>query len=167
MRAIVDASPLIYLSKLGILEMLNQVFESVTTTEVVKNEVLVPSGEYTLLVKSFNSWLITKENVNKEIEQDLINSLKIHSGEASVLALAMQEKQTNQDMVVVIDDLVEREIAKTLEIPIVGTLGIILMMKKREKITSKKAKELLIKLITDTPFRISAKLYQKVLDQVE
>ncbi len=147
--------------------MLKQVFESVMTTESVKKEVLVPSEEYTILVKSFNNWLITKENDNKELEQDLINSLKIHAGEASILALAIQEKQTNQDMVVVIDDLVGREIAKTLEIPLVGTLGNILLLKKRKVITSNKAKDLLIKLITDTPFRISAKLYQKVLDQLE
>ena len=86
--AIVNASPLIYLSKIGLLELLTKIFKQVITSAVVKREVLIESEpEFTILSEAFNSWLIIKKPEDKELVTKLL-ATQIHRGEADVIAIA-------------------------------------------------------------------------------
>ena len=60
-----------------------------------------------------------------------------------------------------------REIARTLEIKITGTLGVILKILNSELATKKECKEYLRILIENTSFRISAELYSRILQEIE
>jgi len=66
----------------------------------------------------------------------------------------------------VIDDLTAREIARTLELKVTGTLGIILKALKGGIINKAQSKEFLNTLVKDTSFRISTNLYIKVLEVI-
>lgn len=58
---------------------------------------------------------------------DIILQWGLGKGESSVLSLAY----SNPEMEIIIDDLLARKCASLLKIPVRGTLGIILVLKKR------------------------------------
>ncbi|MHA1251580.1 MAG: DUF3368 domain-containing protein [Promethearchaeota archaeon] len=168
MIAIINASPLIYLGKIGALEYLPKIFEKCITTKEVKREVLNKreAPEYPILEKCFKDWIEVKNPSN----QDLIKKLEetmIHYGEASIIALAKELKEQEKENIIIIDDLAAREIARTLNLEITGTIGIIIKILKLNLINSEKAKEYINFLVERTSFRISISLYIKVLDKID
>ena len=58
MIAVINASPLIYLSKLGMIEVLPQLFTRIITTTTVKQEVLQEktAPEHAILSEAFDKW---------------------------------------------------------------------------------------------------------------
>ena len=90
MIGITNASPLIYLGKLGIIELLPKLFSRVITTTTVKEEVLQVKAapEYPILTEVFESWLEVM-NVEEELVQK-IAALQIHRAEAEVIALGRE-----------------------------------------------------------------------------
>jgi predicted nucleic acid-binding protein len=87
MIAVINASPLIYLSKLGIIEILPQLFTRIVTTRTVKQEVLQEktAPELAILSEVFNSWLEVESADEKIVKK--ITELQIHRGEAEVIAI--------------------------------------------------------------------------------
>ena len=167
MIGITHASPLIYLGKLGIIELLPKLFSRVITTTTVKEEVLQVKAapEYPILTEVFESWLEVVK-VEEELVQK-IAALQIHRAEAEVIALGRELLAKEEEIIVIIDDLLAREIAVSLGLTVTGTIGIILEALK-EKIVSKKAAKMLVEqLITTTNFRLSAKVYAKTLKEIE
>ncbi len=166
MIGICDASPLIYLAKIGSINLLRQNFDEVFTTNIVKDEVLATDTiEKIELEEAFNSWLKVKEIKNVERIEKL-SSLNIHKGEASILNLA-ENLNKKSDSVVIIDDSAAREIGRVLNLTITGTLGIVLRSAKKKIIPSEKAKELLKRLTTETSFRISNKILIHIIEEIE
>ena len=168
MIAIINASPLIYLGQIGALNFLPKLFSQCYTTSLVKNEVLSQkeAPEYPILVESFSVWL----NVNDPSNQKLIKrleDLQIHSGEASIIALGKELQDKGVENILIIDDFIAREIARTLELKITGTLGIILKSLYQSLITKDKCKNYIQNLIENTSFRISTSLYSKLLKEIE
>ncbi|MGV9203860.1 MAG: hypothetical protein ACOC44_07530, partial [Promethearchaeia archaeon] len=125
--ALINASPLIYLGKIGALQFLPKLFSRCITTVTVKNEVLAEktATEYVVLQKSFSEWLEIKNPPNKNLIKKL-EQLQIHHGEASVIALGKDLQKKKQNNIVLIDDLTAREIARTLDLEVTSTVGVIL-----------------------------------------
>ena len=167
MIAVINSSPLIYLGKLGVVDLLPRLFSQVLTNETVREEVPVRTApEYLVLNECFSSWL----EVKTPSDEDLVLSLKemsIHLGEAKTIALARELMQRDDDVVAIIDDLAARDIATTLNIPITGTVGVILLGAKKNLITPMKAKRTIKRLIEDTKFRISTDLYSKIISEID
>nr|MDO8119598.1 DUF3368 domain-containing protein [Candidatus Sigynarchaeota archaeon] len=165
MIAFINASPLIYLGKLGLLEHLPKLYNTIITNSVVKNELLADSSapEHTALQIAFSSWLTLKDPEDAVLLGRL-EQLNIHAGEAGVIALAQESKSQN---ILIIDDLNARDISRTLGIRVMGTLGMLLEFLKEELITSEEAKQKLKLLVDTTTFRISTKLYSNVLEKLE
>ncbi len=168
MIAIINASPLIYLGKIGALKLLPKLFSRCYTTTWVKKEVLSQKSapEYPVLEESFSEWLTIKEPSDQKLMIRL-KDLQIHSGEASIIALGKELQDKDEESVLIIDDLTAREIARTLEIKITGTLGVILKAMHLELITKKKCKTFFQTLIENTTFRISAILYLNLLKKID
>ena len=168
MIAIINASPLIYLGKIGALTLLPTLFSRCYTTIWVKKEILSQKSnpEYILLKESFSDWLIIREPSDQKLMIRL-KDLQIHSGEASIIALGKELQDKDEEIILIIDDLTAREIARTLEIKITGTLGIILKALHLELITKKKCKTFFQTLIENTTFRISTTIYSKVLKKID
>ena len=168
MIAIINASPLIYLGKIGALKFIPKLFSQCYTTNLIKNEILSEKSapEHTVLKESFSDWLIIKEPTNQKLKKKL-EGLQIHPGEASIIALGKDFQDKVEENILIIDDLSAREIARTLDLKITGTVGIILKAMRLNIINKNECKNLLRILIESTSFRISAPLYSKILRKID
>ncbi len=167
MIAVINASPLIYLSKLGIIEILPQLFTRIITTNTVKQEVLQEktAPEQAILSEVFGSWLEVEKADEKIVKK--LTEMQIHKGEAEVIAIGRELLAKEKSTVVIIDDLLTREIATSLGLTVTGTIGVLLKATKEKVIARKECQTLLEKLITTTTFRLSARVYAKILKEIE
>lgn len=110
-----DTSCLIILHKIGKLELLRDLYKIV----IITPEILLEFGE------NIPDWIETQQ-VKDTVSQRLLE-LQIDKGEASAIALAMQFG----DAVIIVDDWKARRVAQQLEIPITGTLGVIIKAKQK------------------------------------
>jgi len=158
MKIVVNASPLIFLSKLNKLEMLSELFEDVFTTDEVAREVLVG------LEIGYSDALIVK----KFIEEKKIQFLKptrrlrfenLGGGERSVIEAALEHKIGD----VLLDDLAAIKVAKYSGLNVSSTPFVLLLALKNKKIQNQEFIRLFDKLIVDFNYRISPVLYKEIL----
>lgn len=127
-RPAINASPLILLTKGGLLELLQLISEEVIVPAKVAMEIQ-QYGETDVTSRAIaqTDWLIVVETPPVP---ELIQSWDLGLGESSVLTWAYFNPGTE----VIVDDLAARRCAKTLEIPVRGTLGLVLIAKQRGSI---------------------------------
>jgi len=122
---VIDTSPWIALSICAKTELLKQLYEEVYMPIGVKVEILIGEEEkvgVTELGKS--SWLKVEEVTDIEKSKFLY---ELDRGEAEVIILAKEKKIKE----VLIDEKVARMQAKILGLEAIGTLGLLLMAKKK------------------------------------
>ncbi len=128
--AVVNASPLIFLSKAGLIDLLRVASPTVMVPEPVASEIgRRGSDDDTAKALVSTPWLIS---VPVMTVPPLIQSWDLGAGESSVLAYALQ----NPGMVAIIDDGAGRRCAEVLGVPLSGTLGLVLLAKQRGMIPS-------------------------------
>lgn len=128
--AVVNASPLIFLSKAGLIDLLRVVSPQVMVPEPVAMEISRRgSDDVTAKALADTPWLIS---VPVTTIQPLIQSWDLGAGESAVLAYALQ----NPGMIAIIDDGTGRRCAEVLGVPLSGTLGLVLLAKQRGMIPS-------------------------------
>jgi len=141
---IIDASSLIALYKLNIIDILKDLYASINVPEAVLSE----------LGHDLPHWIriMTLDNIDKA--KDFRK--KLGDGESEVIALGIEKKS----YVLVLDDLKARQTAQKLGLKITGLLGILLKAKKRNKISKIRP---LLKILDKENFRISNKLKNEIL----
>jgi predicted nucleic acid-binding protein len=123
--AVINASPLIFLSRGRCLNLLQLVADSILVPESVAGEIRAKGNrDPTAQALVSTPWLHTTDSVSTP---PIIMSWGLGAGESSVLALA----QAHPGMEAIIDDLAGRRCAALLGIPVRGTLGIVLTAKQR------------------------------------
>lgn len=124
-RPAVNASPLIFLSRAGLLDMLKLEGEEIVVPRPVAEEIQ-GRGTDDLTVEAIEktTWL---KVVETPPVPDTIRAWDLGEGESSVLAWG----HANPGTIIIVDDLAARRCAATLGIPVRGTLGLILTAKKR------------------------------------
>ncbi len=162
MKIIVNASPLIFLSKLGKLDLLNEVFEEVYTTNEVLEEIL--EG----LAYGKQDALLVKRKVEKNEISLLKNNKKLNldhlgAGERSIIEAA----QTHDIKTLVLDDLTAIKTAKYFGLDVFSTPFIMLKSLKLKKIEKKEFVSMFERLIIDFDYRISPVLYKQIIDIAE
>lgn len=121
----VNASPLIFLSKAGVIHFLQQAAPDIVVPQVVALEVgRRGRNDITARTLANNPWVAT---VEVPVIPPLIQSWDLGPGESAVLAYA----RTHPGVVAIIDDGAGRRCAETLGVPLLGTLGLIMIAKKR------------------------------------
>ncbi len=124
-QAVVNASPLIFLSKAGVIHFLQQAAPDIVVPQVVALEVgRRGRNDITARTLANNPWVAT---VEVPVIPPLIQSWDLGPGESAVLAYA----RTHPGVVAIIDDGAGRRCAETLGVPLLGTLGLIMIAKKR------------------------------------
>lgn len=119
-----NTSPLYYLHQLGCLAVLRDLFGSVHTTPQVVAELQAGRRQGLEIPKvSEIEWMVIRD-IAVPLFVELIPDLG--RGEASVVALAIE----NPGSSVIIDDRLGREVAKAQQIPVTGTLGVLLLAKQ-------------------------------------
>ncbi|MEL6943233.1 MAG: DUF3368 domain-containing protein [Bacteroidota bacterium] len=142
---IADASCLIALYNISELDLLQTLFQEIYITPEIAAEVKAEKP----------NWIKIKSVKDEEKISELHEVLDL--GEASAIALALESK----DALLIIDERKGRSIAKSLKIPIIGTLGILIEAKRAG--IAKDYIAIIEKLRADD-FRMSDKLLIKVLD---
>jgi predicted nucleic acid-binding protein len=124
----VNASPLIFLARAGLLDFLQLVAETiiVPTSVLVEIQRRGPT-DITAQALQNTAWIVCIED--PPIPQ-LIQAWDLGAGESAVLAWAYAHPDTET----IIDDLAGRRCAAALGIPARGTLGLILTAKRRGRI---------------------------------
>ncbi len=123
--AVINASPLVFLTRGNHIELLKHFADRIYVPEPVAKEIRAKgSQDISSKVLDKTSWL---EVVPSSVVPDIIGDWGLGPGESSVLAMAYD----NPGFEAIIDDLSGRKCAAFLQIPLRGTLGIILTAKKR------------------------------------
>jgi predicted nucleic acid-binding protein len=122
--AAVDASPLIYLSRAGILELLQLAGDEILVTDCVAREILARGPQDpTAQLMSDTPWIV--EVPTPPIPTSVL-SWDLGPGESSVIAWVRDHPGCRA----VIDDLQGRRCARALGLPLRGTLGLVLRAKR-------------------------------------
>lgn len=139
-----DTSSLILFDKIGELELLHKVYDSIVTTPQIAAEF----GE------ALPEWIQIQEVKDFKYQEFL--ETQVDSGEASAIALAME----TLGAILLLDDLKARKLATKLNLKFTGTLGVFHRAKQEGFVD--KIKPLIDKLLL-TNFRISENIITEIL----
>jgi len=128
--AVVNASPLICLSRAGLADLLRQSAQTIVVPAAVAREILARGPrDLTAATLASSTWL-------KQVEDPAVPpgilAWDLGDGESSVLAWALAHSGARA----VIDDLEARRCAESLGIPLRGTVGLILRARRAGLIDS-------------------------------
>jgi len=129
-RAVVNASPLIFLSRSGLIDLLQLLSSEIVVPEIVATEIEVRGqSDPTAQAIANTAWLVVTQTPPVPPQ---IQSWGLGPGESSVLAWA----HVHPGSEAIIDDLAARRCAAAFNIPVRGTLGLALIAKQRGRIPS-------------------------------
>lgn len=129
-HAVVNASPLIFLSRAGLLDLLQLLSPEIVVPEIVAKEIEVRGkSDPTAQAIANTAWLLVTQTPPVPTQ---ILSWGLGPGESSVLAWA----HAHPGCEAIIDDLAGRRCAAAFKIPVRGTLGLALIAKQRGRIPS-------------------------------
>jgi len=141
-----DTSCLIALSNIGLLEILKDLYQEVIITKEVQAE----------FGWNLPEWIIVSEVKNKD-KQAEIEKL-VDKGEASSIALALEINSST----LIIDEVKGRKIAKSFNLDIIGTIGVLILANKKGLITD--VVSIILKMV-NRGFRLSDALLDKLIDK--
>lgn len=155
MIVVSDTTPISELTKVGCLDLLPKLFGKVVIPQGVFDELQQGQHPAAQIVSNL-SWLeVVAVNKRQEVEE-LQQSFKLDLGESEAIALA--EEMTAEQLL--IDEKAARRVALSKGLPIIGTVGVLLLAKRRGLLDS-------VKDVLDTMqvqgMRISDRLYVQVL----
>jgi predicted nucleic acid-binding protein len=148
-RFVCNSSPLIAFERLNELSLLQKLTGTVYIPEAVLQEVF---GDRPLL-----SWIVAKP-ITQPLSSLMLKP-RLGAGEREALALALEMSPCY----LLADDLEARRTAEALDIPVIGTLGLLVLARQREIIPSLKT---YLDTLLNANFHISDHLYQRALQQV-
>jgi predicted nucleic acid-binding protein len=123
-------TPLIFLSRAGLIDLLQLVSSEVIVPEAVASEIEIRGeNDPTARALATTSWLVVTQTPPIPPQ---IQAWGLGPGESSVLAWG----QAHTGSEAIIDDLAGRRCAAALNIPVRGTLGLVLIAKQRGHISS-------------------------------
>ncbi|HCL57520.1 MAG TPA: DUF3368 domain-containing protein [Spirochaetia bacterium] len=133
-KAVINASPIISLCKIGVENILFELFEKVFITDEVIGEIDSKPGRMSNFIK--DSIAIGKLKKYSVAKKSMIDDLygKMHKGELSVV-IAGLELQADY---VIIDEIAARNFAESLSLNPIGTIGLLRIAKKKGLIQSVK-----------------------------
>lgn len=139
-----DTSCLILLDKLNLLHLLQKLFGEIVITPEVQTE----------FSKTLPDWIRVESVVNTSLQKNLQPA--IGPGEASAIAFASDQ----EECLLIMDDNKARKAAKSLALPYIGTLGLLVEAKDAGLI---QAVLPVMEQIKKTNFRINKSLEDEVI----
>jgi predicted nucleic acid-binding protein len=152
-----DTSPITNLAPIGLLHLLESLYEQVVIPQAVYDEMagldqVVPGA---IEVQTL-SWIQTQKIAGIQQAKELQQEIDLGESEAIVLALELQAE------LVLLDDRKARIVASRYQINVTGLLGILLEAKSKGLILA--IKPAMDQLTQQANFRISRRLYLDALD---
>jgi len=159
LKVVSNSSILISLSSINKLSLLKKEFGEIYIPEAVWREVVEEGKGQAGAEEVENSdWIKTV----KVKDQNLVSALNeiLDLGESEAIALALKLSCN----IILLDEKEARVMAAKYNLKPLGTIGILILAKKKKKINSLKIE--LDKLINEGGFRISPEIYKKALEEV-
>ena len=157
MKIVTNSTPLIELSKIKQLELLREVYGAILVPEEVYIEVVVDgTGKPGAAEVEAAGWIYRQSVVDKEQIRTLQSQHSLHLGECATIVLA-QEINAEQ---VILDDNAARREAIARGLPVIGTVGVLLVAKVQRIIPSVRP---ILDSLRAQGARISQDLYYQVL----
>jgi uncharacterized protein len=154
-ETICNTSPLQYLHQLGVLHILPALAKTITVPASVEEELRVGLGLGLSLPDLKRLDWITVRRPSSSPALPLVTDLG--PGEREVLALALE----TPDSVCVLDDALARQVARTLQLRVTGTLGVLIDAKRAGIISNVRP---LLDQLDGLGFRLSAHTRTAVLE---
>ncbi len=127
---VINASPLILLGRIGLLDLAVDLCDELIVTEAVANEIAAgPADDAARLWLVAHGARITR--VDPRPEPDVL-AWDLGAGETGVLSWAL----ANPGAVCVLDDRAARTCARAFSLPLTGTLGVLLAAKKAGRLAT-------------------------------
>lgn len=130
MKVIVDTGPLLFLSKIDRLSILEKFGQILVPTGVISEIKHKQDEALTAVVKATKDWLSIGTVKDKNLFKVL--SKELDEGESEVICLALEQKAKW----VILDDHDARRFAHRYGLNVIGTLGILAWAKKKSFITN-------------------------------
>ncbi|MDY0279133.1 MAG: DUF3368 domain-containing protein [Salinivirgaceae bacterium] len=152
MKFIINASPIIFLAKIEMIEHLPDLFDEIIIPAGVFNEVIAHDDEASQWIKNHGKqYLYEPDSIPGGIY-----AWDLGRGETEVIASALNIK----DCAVGLDDKAARNCALSYRLKIIGTIGLIL---RAQKIGVVNDGELYLNKLIERGYRISESLLQHAL----
>ncbi len=156
---VVDTSPLLFLAKLGRLDLLKAGADTIFVPQAVVDEIRAKPDEAAQLFEDASlDWLAIRQVSNRQAVEILLADLGL--GEAETIVLA---KELGADRVVM-DDLDARRFARRVGLELIGTLGLLLVAHLQGAIPSLRAE---IDRLQSLGFHVSTTLVEAILHEAE
>ena len=154
---VIDASPLIFLTKADYLHLLQLTYPTVFVPQVVATEIQqYGEADPAFQAVQTTDWLLVIETPPIPPTIQVCN---LDPGESAVLAWAEQQPGTEA----ILDDLAGRRCAQQLGIPVRGTLGLVLAAKQRGQIPTARP---VIEDLKQAGMYLSDRVINQALDMV-
>ncbi|BBD64188.1 hypothetical protein NIES4072_21500 [Nostoc commune NIES-4072] len=156
MTIVSNTSPISNLAKVGQINLLQQLYETVLIPTAVYDELLDErAGEDVITAVQSAIWLKIQVVQNQELVSELRNLINL--GEAEAIALAIEVNAVR----LLIDERLGRQAATDRRLRITGVFGVLLTAKRQGLITA--IKPVMDDLVAKANFRVSSQLYAEVL----
>lgn len=156
MIVVSDTSALSNLAVVEHLWLLEAIYRNIMIPQVVASELAAASNPSISVIPQLG-WVQIKPLKNSQLAEQLQQQRGLDAGEANAIALALELKADD----LLIDERLGRQEASRLGLSIIGILGILLVAKYRSLISE--VQPVMDDLIDQAGFRISLRLYQRVL----
>lgn len=157
-KVVVNTTPLIALSHVEQLDVLKKLYGRIIIPEAVYRELSVKTESVSKrAIDSSLDW-IQIENIQNQMAKTFYKT-QLHEGEVEVMILS---KEIGAD-IVIIDDANAKKHAKYLELPVTGTLGVLIKAKQKGYIDELKP---ILKRMVENGIYISNNLIELCLKQV-
>jgi len=131
---IADSSCLIGLSKIKRLNLLYELFEEILIPKAVFQEVVLQGENRKGCIDVKNANWIKTQSVKNDLAVSIL-SKTLGFGESEAMVLTTEKSAD----FLILDDGKARKIAKEMDLPIIGTIGILMIAEKKKLIQSAKA----------------------------
>jgi predicted nucleic acid-binding protein len=118
-----NTSPLIALAGIGQLELLRRLFDTVLIPPAVRAEVLNEPALAALQAAMAEGWISQQQPNDTSAILLLQETLDLGESEAIVLGQQMPPRW------IILDDLAARHVAEAMGLPVIGTLGVLILAK--------------------------------------
>ena len=160
---VVDSSVLIPLSKVGRLNLIEENFDEIVTTECIYEEVVVEGKErrgVSKLKECFDDW-ISIENFDNQRAEEISELEGITTADASLLVLS-----EDTSSILLTNDRALILIAKSRNVEYYWLTTLLLKSTKEGKLGKNEAKELLRGLLS-AGMNLDTRVYSEIIDRIE
>lgn len=155
MRVVSNAGPLIALARIGRLDLLPILFGEVWIPEAVRREVAVLGRDRPGAAEVNRADWLHAEQVRHPVAVELLRE-RLGAGESEAIVLAVQERAD----LLLIDEARGRRVAESRGLPVLGTVGLLVVAKGHGLVPSVRA---ILDELEAAGFRMGTDLREQVL----